>query len=106
MEALTRQSLLSSENLVYPSFQVIAMTANLGCACCRQKVFQLTSRMTGLREYTVDVRNKRVIVKGDVKVRWNTRTESLKGKMKKGQRPFNFFFRFLKTNCINKHLVD
>lgn len=54
----------------------------------------------------MDVRNKRVIVKGDVKVRWNTRTESLKGKMKKGQRPFNFFFRFLKTNCINKHLVD
>ncbi|RVW50542.1 hypothetical protein CK203_074493 [Vitis vinifera] len=47
MEALTRQSLLSSENLAYPSFQVIAMTANLGCACCRQKVFQLTSRMTG-----------------------------------------------------------
>ena len=60
----------------------------------------------GLREYTVDVLNKRVIVKGDVKVRWNTRSESLEGKMKKGRCTFKSLFGFLKTNCINKHFVD
>lgn len=62
--------------------------------------------LAGLREYTVDVLNKKVIIKGDVKVRWNTKNESLKGKMKKGRRPFKSFFNFLKTNCINKHFVD
>ncbi|XP_044485536.1 uncharacterized protein LOC123211075 isoform X2 [Mangifera indica] len=66
MVALTHNSLMYSENLTLPTFQVIVMNANMGCAECRQRVSQLTSKINGLKEYTVDVPNKQVIVKGDL----------------------------------------
>ncbi|KAK2969435.1 hypothetical protein RJ640_012835, partial [Escallonia rubra] len=47
---------------------VIVISANMGCAYCRERVSQTIAKVTGLKEYTLDVRNKQVIVKGDVRL--------------------------------------
>ncbi|KMS97864.1 hypothetical protein BVRB_5g122950 isoform A [Beta vulgaris subsp. vulgaris] len=69
------QCLLSAEDLSIPTFQVIVMSANMGCSSCRDKVYRVLSKMTGFKEYTVDVRKKQVIIKGDVSFLWRTREE-------------------------------
>ncbi|KAJ4833730.1 hypothetical protein Tsubulata_036339 [Turnera subulata] len=43
------------------------MSGSMRCARCRQRVSQIISKMTGLREYTVDVLNKQVTFKGEFK---------------------------------------
>ncbi|CAK9173212.1 unnamed protein product [Ilex paraguariensis] len=47
-------------------FQVVVLSSNLGCSYCRERVYQVVSKITVLKEYTVDVRKKQVILKGDV----------------------------------------
>ncbi|XP_021768466.1 uncharacterized protein LOC110732774 [Chenopodium quinoa] len=63
--------LVTAEDLSIPSHQVIVMSANMGCSSCRDKVLRVLSKMTGFKEYTVDVRKKQVIIKGDVKFLWS-----------------------------------
>ncbi|KAK8520836.1 hypothetical protein V6N13_076972 [Hibiscus sabdariffa] len=53
-----------------PQFQVIVMTANMGCDECRKKVSRVLSKVTGLREYIVDLSNKQVIIKADFGIPW------------------------------------
>ncbi|KAG8382420.1 hypothetical protein BUALT_Bualt05G0075400 [Buddleja alternifolia] len=66
MEDLGKQALLLyAANLTLP--KVIAVNGNLGCADCRDRVTQLLSRMTGLKEFTVDVSRKHVVLKGDLR---------------------------------------
>ncbi|KAB2085229.1 hypothetical protein ES319_A05G387700v1 [Gossypium barbadense] len=45
--ASNTKTLLHFEDLALPSFQVIVMSANRGCAQCREKVSKVTSKMTG-----------------------------------------------------------
>ncbi|XP_023553457.1 uncharacterized protein LOC111810871 [Cucurbita pepo subsp. pepo] len=61
------QSLLFSEDLTPPSFQVIVINANMSCNGCRQRVSQLLSKISELVEFTIDVTKKQVVVKGNVK---------------------------------------
>ncbi|CAL5355923.1 unnamed protein product [Camellia sinensis] len=104
MGKLTKQALMYAENLTLPSFQVIVVNGNLGCAYCGRRVSQLISKMSGLREYTVDVRNKQVILKGDFKFSCsNTSINDVvpMKKMKKNDRlPFKFSINFLIATCI------
>ncbi|KAL3743265.1 hypothetical protein ACJRO7_018554 [Eucalyptus globulus] len=81
MKKLPRQCLLTYENLTLPP--VVVMTANVGCARCRERVSQVISKMDGVREYTVDIRNERVIVKGDFKVEREVPDESADSKSRK-----------------------
>ncbi|XP_021738154.1 uncharacterized protein LOC110704643 [Chenopodium quinoa] len=67
--------LVTAEDLSIPSHQVIVMSANMGCSSCRDKVLRVLSKMTGFKEYTVDVRKKQVIIKGDVKFLWSANKE-------------------------------
>ncbi|XP_057524637.1 uncharacterized protein LOC130804269 isoform X2 [Amaranthus tricolor] len=76
LETAKTQRLASAEDLSIPSFQVIVMSANMGCSSCRDKVFRVLSKMTGFKEYTVDVRKKQVIIKGDVSFLWSTKDEA------------------------------
>lgn len=69
------QPLVSAEDLSIPSFQIIVMSADMGCSSCRDKVFKVLSKMTGFKEYTVDVRKKQVIIKGDVSFLWSAKNE-------------------------------
>ncbi|XP_056687442.1 uncharacterized protein [Spinacia oleracea] len=69
------QSLIFAEDLSIPSFQVIVMNANMGCSSCRDKVSRVLSKMTGFKEYTIDVRKKQVVIKGDVSFLWSEKKE-------------------------------
>ncbi|KAL5064304.1 hypothetical protein RYX36_026041, partial [Vicia faba] len=62
-------SLLYLENLTLPTFQVVVIAANMGCNGCQERVSRVVSKMTGLTEYTIDVRKHEVTVKGDFMVR-------------------------------------
>ncbi|GAB4857093.1 hypothetical protein Ancab_015004 [Ancistrocladus abbreviatus] len=75
-EASKSQPLMCSEDLSIPSFQVIVMNANMGCTSCRERVFQVLAKITGLKEYIVDVRNKQVIIKGDVRFPRSTKDDA------------------------------
>ncbi|XP_052879312.1 uncharacterized protein LOC108476923 [Gossypium arboreum] len=81
--ASNTKTLLHFEDLALPSFQVIVMSANMGCAQCREKVSKVTSKMTGLREYIVDVSNKQVVVKADLGFRWKLKNEFSKTEKRK-----------------------
>ncbi|CAO2819853.1 unnamed protein product [Amaranthus hypochondriacus] len=74
LETAKTQRLASAEDLSIPS--VIVMSANMGCSSCRDKVFRVLSKMTGFKEYTVDLRKKQVIIKGDVSFLWSTKDEA------------------------------
>ncbi|XAR54956.1 hypothetical protein NMG60_11030307 [Bertholletia excelsa] len=100
MEKLTKQALLYMENLTLPSFQVVVIRGNLACAHCRGRISQIVSKMKGLRECTVDVCNKQVIMKGDVKFSCGARNDASRKKMKNERFPWGF----LKANLMNRCL--
>ncbi|KAJ0049317.1 hypothetical protein Pint_15882 [Pistacia integerrima] len=124
MVALTHNSLIYSENLTLPTFQVIVMNANMGCAQCRQRVSQVTSKikgeefnpvnyifnikpreriLNGLREYTVDVPNKQVTVKGDFGFGSKLHYHSLHQRQTKSACfPSKFFFKSFRAFCFTK----
>ncbi|GFQ05241.1 hypothetical protein PHJA_002668200 [Phtheirospermum japonicum] len=67
---LGKQTLLFAANLSIPTFQVIIVNAELGCAHCRQRVTQVITRMSASREFAVDVvGRKQVVVKGDLRLK-------------------------------------
>ncbi|KAL3743268.1 hypothetical protein ACJRO7_018557 [Eucalyptus globulus] len=104
MKKLPRQCLLNYENLTLPPFQVVVMTANVGCARCRES---LASHFEDgrAREYTVDIRNERVIVKGDFKVEREIQDESADLQIKKEEEhQLRLFFRYFRTSCLGKYL--
>ncbi|XP_020224973.1 protein SODIUM POTASSIUM ROOT DEFECTIVE 1 isoform X2 [Cajanus cajan] len=70
------RSLLHMENLTLPS--VVVIRASMGCNKCRGRVSRVVSKMTGLTEYTVDVRKKEVTIKGDFTPHWNLGDESIR----------------------------
>ncbi|KAM7494089.1 hypothetical protein LguiB_028698 [Lonicera macranthoides] len=94
MEELSKQALVHVANLTLPSFQVVVISANLGCAYCRSRVSQLVTKVTGLKEYTLDVRNRQVTVKGDVRIPGFAINTLKNNKSKKySLKLFNDFFR-------------
>ncbi|CAH1453752.1 unnamed protein product [Lactuca virosa] len=79
MEKLvSNQALIYVAHLTVPTSQEIVINANLGCACCRERLHRIMMRITGLREYKVDVRNSQVIMRGNLNV-----YETLKNKTRK-----------------------
>ncbi|XP_038903445.1 copper transport protein ATX1 [Benincasa hispida] len=72
------QSLLFSENLTPPSFQVIVINANMSCKGCRQRVSQIVCKMSELVEFTIDVTKRQVIVKGNVKCQSKNEENTMK----------------------------
>ncbi|CAN1174601.1 hypothetical protein LINPERHAP2_LOCUS31417 [Linum perenne] len=70
MVALSDKSLIYLEDLSFPSIQIVVVTASMACSQCRRRVSLLLSRMAaGLIEYTVDVRGKQVVFKGETEFR-------------------------------------
>ncbi|CAL1401492.1 unnamed protein product [Linum trigynum] len=66
MVTFSNSSLMYLEDLSFPRIQVVVVTASMACSQCRQRVSRLLCRMSsGLIEYTVDVRGKQVIFKGE-----------------------------------------
>ncbi|PWA77119.1 heavy metal-associated domain, HMA [Artemisia annua] len=78
MKKVSDQALVYVARLAVPRSQVIVISANLGCAICRERFHRIMSRINGLKEYTVDVRHKKVIMRGNTKL-----YETLKINMKK-----------------------
>ncbi|KAL0550390.1 hypothetical protein IC582_014900 [Cucumis melo] len=78
-----KQSLLFSENLTPPKFEVIIINANMSCNGCRQRVSQIVSKMSELVELTIDVTKKQVIVKGNVKCQSKNQENTIHSQMKK-----------------------
>ncbi|XP_030524861.2 uncharacterized protein LOC115737049 [Rhodamnia argentea] len=101
MKKLPRQCLLKYENLTLPGFQVVVMAANVGCVRCQERVSQVISKMDGVHEYTVDIRNKQVIVKGDFKVRHESVGHQIR---KEEEHQFQHFFRYFRISFLSKHL--
>ncbi|KAF7137344.1 hypothetical protein RHSIM_Rhsim07G0108100 [Rhododendron simsii] len=104
MGKLGQQALMYAENLTLPSFQVIVISANLGCDCCRQRVSQIMSKLTGVTEYTVDVQNKQVVAKSDVNFSYSRRRRrnvdhSPRNKINHVWLSFKFSIRFLRPTC-------
>ncbi|XP_022758774.1 uncharacterized protein LOC111305466 [Durio zibethinus] len=79
------------------------MTANMGCAQCRKKVSQVVSKMKGLREYIVDVSNKKVIVKADLGFHWNVKDDLSESEKRKDWHPLEVF-KCLSPICFKKQL--
>ncbi|XVF10821.1 hypothetical protein REPUB_Repub07fG0216500 [Reevesia pubescens] len=77
------------------------MTANMGCAQCRKKVSLLISKITGVREYIVDVSNKQVIVKADFGFDWNVKDNLSKTEKRKDWHPLEVF-KCLSPICFSK----
>ncbi|GLU05583.1 hypothetical protein SLE2022_226790 [Rubroshorea leprosula] len=102
MAALTTNSLLHLEDLTLPQFQVIVMTANMGCAQCRERVYEVISKTTGLREYTVDMSNRQVIVKADLGFDWNEKDHPSERNGKKKSLRLEFFLKYFIPMCLTK----
>ncbi|KAG2309117.1 hypothetical protein Bca52824_028865 [Brassica carinata] len=63
--------------------------------------------LTGIEEYTVDVKNKQVMARGDFKPRLvplyqvkNVASQTLSQNAKRFFRPLNVFLRSFFTNCL------
>ncbi|XP_055819461.1 uncharacterized protein LOC129888525 [Solanum dulcamara] len=104
-----KQTLLSVANLKLPSFQVVVMNADLGCTHCRDRISQITSKITGLREYTIDVGKKQVLVRGDVKNHHQEKDGTVKSQKinERHSRISAFFFSLLNFRWnTTKNMVD
>lgn len=59
----------------------------------------------GVRDYTVDIRNKQVIVKGDFRCHW--RDECFHIETERGSNAFAAFFKVLiRVACLNRSFTD
>ncbi|XP_038996235.1 uncharacterized protein LOC120120770 [Hibiscus syriacus] len=101
--ASNTKTLLNLEDLALPSFQVIVMTANMGCSECRKRVSQVITKITGVREFIVDVSNKQVIIKADFGIRWDVKNDISKTYKTKDWHPHEFF-KCLAPICVGKQI--
>lgn len=104
-----KQTLSSVANLKLPSFQVVVMNADLGCTHCRLRISQIISRIKGLREYTIDVGKKQVIVRGDARNHHQEKDGAVKSREinEHHSRIFAFFFSLLNFHwSTTKKMVD
>ncbi|KAJ6703757.1 hypothetical protein OIU85_029666 [Salix viminalis] len=107
MATLTNKSLMSFEDLTLPSVQVIVMTGSMRCSRCRQRVSQVISRMSGLKEYTVDLHNKQVIMKGNVGKRWKNEDDYSNDEMNNGRcQRLKLFLRSFMASCFGNYLAN
>ncbi|KAG8659449.1 uncharacterized protein LOC110603554 [Manihot esculenta] len=109
MVTLANNTLMHFEDLTLPSFQVIVMSGSIGCARCRQRVSQVIAKMTGLREYTVDVKRKQVIVKGDFGNQQKQEDDYSKSEMNKERgncHPLRLLLGSFVASCFRKQVAD
>ncbi|KAG8659448.1 hypothetical protein MANES_02G038800v8 [Manihot esculenta] len=109
MVTLANNTLMHFEDLTLPSFQVIVMSGSIGCARCRQRVSQVIAKMTGLREYTVDVKRKQVIVKGDFGNQQKQEDDYSKSEMNKERGPFSQYQKWkdlMESTMDSSHCPD
>ncbi|KAF8108963.1 hypothetical protein N665_0104s0270 [Sinapis alba] len=107
MQTMRLRSLMCCEELSLPLFQVIVINADVGCVHCQDRVSKIVSRMTGIEEYTVDVKNKQVMARGDFKPRLvshqqvkNVASQTLYQNAKRFLRPLNLFLCSIFSNCL------
>ncbi|CAN4127615.1 unnamed protein product [Withania somnifera] len=104
-----KQTLLSVANLKLPQFQVVVVKADLGCTHCRLRISQIIARITGLREYSIDVGKKQVTVRGDVRNYHQEKDGAVKSHKinEHHSRIFAFFFSLLNLRwSTTKKMVD
>nr|XP_009607584.1 uncharacterized protein LOC104101779 isoform X2 [Nicotiana tomentosiformis] len=107
MDKSQKQTLLNVAKLKLPS--VVVVNANLGCTHCRGRISQVISKITGLREYTIDVGRKQVIVRGDVRKHHQEKHGGVKSHMinENHSRVFAFLFSLLRFRWITtKKMAD
>ncbi|XP_012069966.1 uncharacterized protein LOC105632256 [Jatropha curcas] len=104
MVTLSNKSLMYFEDLTLPTFQVIVMSGSMGCARCRERVSRVISKIAGLREYTVDLHKKQVIVKGDFRNEKKEEDDDVhfSSEMKESCYSLKLFFRSFVTTCFRK----
>ncbi|KAI3869829.1 hypothetical protein MKW98_031010 [Papaver atlanticum] len=78
-EIENRQALKYAENLTLPAFQVIVVSANMGCDHCQQRVSQLISKMNGVEDCVVDIGKGQVTMRGLIS---NNKKKMMKKKKK------------------------
>ncbi|RID67054.1 hypothetical protein BRARA_D02159 [Brassica rapa] len=121
MQAMRLRTLMLCEELSLPSkhakqninmgnkiqFQVIVVNADVGCDHCQDRVSKIVSKMTGIEEYVVDVKNKQVMARGDFKPRLvshqqvkNVASQTLSHNAKRFFRPLNLFLRSIFSICL------
>ncbi|CAH8387298.1 unnamed protein product [Eruca vesicaria subsp. sativa] len=100
-------TLMVCEELSLPSFQIIVINADVGCDHCQDRVSKIVSKMTGIEEYVVDVKNKQVMARGHFKPRLvshqqvkNIASQTLSQNAKRFFRPLNIFIRSIFSNCL------
>ncbi|WCJ25937.1 Heavy metal transport/detoxification superfamily protein [Euphorbia peplus] len=102
MVQLTDKSLMYFEDLTVPT--VIVMSGSMRCVRCRERVTRIISKITGLREYTVDLLNRQVIVMGDFRNQHKEDNYYLTNDMKKTNcHPFKLLFGLFVPNCFTKY---
>ncbi|KAJ9147725.1 hypothetical protein P3X46_029851 [Hevea brasiliensis] len=107
MVTLSNKSLMYFEDLTLPTFQVIVMSGSMGCARCQQRVTRVMSKMTGLREYTVDVKEKQVIVKGNCRNQQKEEDDYFKCEMNKERCcPLKLLLGSFVASCFRKQIAD
>ncbi|KAJ8769007.1 hypothetical protein K2173_024002 [Erythroxylum novogranatense] len=110
MMIVSNKSLMSLEDLTLPRFQVIVMSASMGCTRCRERVSFVVSKMTGLSEYSVDMRNKQVTLKGDFgygrKEEDRSSSSSDRRTPKQSCLPLKLFVRSLVASCFKGSTVN
>ncbi|KAF9685683.1 hypothetical protein SADUNF_Sadunf03G0079800 [Salix dunnii] len=107
MATLTNKSLMYFEDLTLPSVQVIVMTGSMRCSRCRRRVSQVISRMSGLKEYTVDLHNKQVIMKGNVGKQRKNEDDYSDDEMNNGRcRRLKLFLRSFMATCFGNYLAN
>ncbi|XP_024452090.1 uncharacterized protein LOC7465513 isoform X1 [Populus trichocarpa] len=108
MVTLTNKSLMYFEDLTLPTVQVIVMTASMRCSRCRQRVSQVISRMSaGLKEYTVDVHNKQVIMKGDTGKQWKKEDDHSNDEMNNERcQRLKLFLRSFVATCFGNYMAN
>ncbi|KAG2285540.1 hypothetical protein Bca52824_045144 [Brassica carinata] len=107
MQAMRLRTLMLCEELSLPSFQVIVVNADVGCDHCQDRVSKIVSKMNGIEEYVVDVKNKQVMARGDFKPRLvshqqvkNVASQTLSQNAKRFFRPLNLFLRSIFSICL------
>uniref|UniRef100_A0A1J3HP35 HMA domain-containing protein n=1 Tax=Noccaea caerulescens TaxID=107243 RepID=A0A1J3HP35_NOCCA len=102
-----RRTLMLCEELSLPLFQVIVIKADVGCVRCQDRVSKIVSKMSGIEEYVVDLKNKIVMARGDFRPRLVSHQQQVKDVVsqtlsqnaKRFFRPSNLFLRSIFSLC-------
>ncbi|CAH2059205.1 unnamed protein product [Thlaspi arvense] len=87
---------------------VIVIKADVGCVRCQDRVSKIVSKMTGIEEYVVDLKNKLVMTRGAFRPRLVSHqqvkdvivSQTLPQNAKRFFRPLNLLLRSIFSRCL------